>query len=210
MPLPLRVSGTTGGDGWIALILFLPAVFLCVIGSKAKPIRGGKRLGLVIPALLASAIGLWKIVAIGDLNQGAKLGGSLAYGLSGGQVDPDVFRFKIGVGLYLVTAAGVAVAFLGWFLDKQRQNSGLTPYTASTPTMTATHNPTHSVTAVPNPPVVSSPDMIHITRGGQKYGPYSSEQTRAMLASGQLSVSDQAWYEGAPGWMPLNQVPGIA
>ena len=90
------------------------------------------------------------------------------------------------------------------------QNSDSTPYAVSTPTMTATHDPADSVTTVPNPPVVSSPDMIHITRGGQNYGPYSSEQTRAMLASGQLCVSDQAWYEGASGWMPLNQVPGIA
>lgn len=89
------------------------------------------------------------------------------------------------------------------------QNSDSTPYAVSTPTMTATHDPADSVTPVPNPPVVSSPEMIHITRGGQKYGPYSSEQTRAMLASGQLCVSDQAWYQGASGWMPLNQVPGI-
>jgi hypothetical protein len=90
------------------------------------------------------------------------------------------------------------------------QNSGPTPYAASSPTMTATPNPTHSVTTPPNPPEMNSPDMIYITRGGQQHGPYSSEQTRAMLASGELSVSDQAWYEGASGWMPLNQVPGIA
>jgi len=91
------------------------------------------------------------------------------------------------------------------------QNSGPTPYAASTPTMTATNNPTHSsVTTPPNPPAMNSPDMIYITRGDQQHGPYSSEQTRAMLASGELSVSDQAWYEGASGWMPLNQVPGIA
>ncbi|MDB4430015.1 hypothetical protein N9283_04345 [Akkermansiaceae bacterium] len=38
------------------------------------------------------------------------------------------------------------------------QNSDPTPYAASTPTMTATHDPTHSVTTPPSPPAMNSPD----------------------------------------------------
>jgi hypothetical protein len=30
-----------------------------------------------------------------------------------------------------------------------------------------------------------------------------------MLASGELNENDNAWFEGAAGWIPLNQVPGI-
>ena len=89
------------------------------------------------------------------------------------------------------------------------QHSGTTPHVASGQTMAATPHPPPAAHSTPNPPAVSTPDIIYITRGGQQYGPYSSEQASAMLASGELSVSDQAWYEGASGWMPLNQVPGI-
>ena len=70
---------------------------------------------------------------------------------------------------------------------------------------TNTHQP-----YIPSPPQASGfPNEIHINRDGQQYGPYSHEQAKAMLSSGDLSESDQAWYQGAEGWVPLNQVPGI-
>ena len=52
--------------------------------------------------------------------------------------------------------------------------------------------------------------MIHISRDGQQFGPYTLEDARAHLASGALLATDQAWYEGAPDWMPLDQVPGVS
>ena len=52
--------------------------------------------------------------------------------------------------------------------------------------------------------------MITISRDGQQFGPYTLEDARAHLASGALLATDLAWYEGAPDWMPLDQVPGIA
>ena len=51
--------------------------------------------------------------------------------------------------------------------------------------------------------------MIHVMRDGQQYGPYTLEDLNAHLAAGSLLPSDQAWYEGAPAWMPMNQVPGV-
>ena len=51
--------------------------------------------------------------------------------------------------------------------------------------------------------------MIHILRDGQQFGPYSLEEVNAFLADGSLLPSDQAWYEGAPEWIPLNEVPGV-
>jgi len=44
---------------------------------------------------------------------------------------------------------------------------------------------------------------IHIQRGGQMYGPYTLEQTRAYLKDGRLAPNDQAWYEGSVVWSPL-------
>ena len=52
--------------------------------------------------------------------------------------------------------------------------------------------------------------MIHILRDGQQFGPYSLEEVNTFLADGSLLPSDQAWYEGAPEWIPLTEVPGVA
>ena len=62
--------------------------------------------------------------------------------------------------------------------------------------------------AHPSPPT-GFPREILISRGGHQYGPYTHEQARTMLSSGGLSETDQAWFQGAAGWMPLGQVPGI-
>lgn len=41
-------------------------------------------------------------------------------------------------------------------------------------------------------------------------GPFSLEEVNRQLAAGTLSLSDQAWYEGAAGWAPLSTVPGVS
>jgi Domain of unknown function (DUF4190)/GYF domain 2 len=51
--------------------------------------------------------------------------------------------------------------------------------------------------------------QIHIARNGQPVGPFSLEEVNRQLATGTLSLSDQAWYEGAAGWAPLSTVPGV-
>lgn len=40
-------------------------------------------------------------------------------------------------------------------------------------------------------------------------GPFSLEEVNQQLAAGTLTLSDQAWYEGAAGWAPLSTVPGV-
>jgi hypothetical protein len=51
--------------------------------------------------------------------------------------------------------------------------------------------------------------QIHIARDGKPMGPFSLEEIIRQLAAGTLSLSDQAWYEGAAGWAPLSTVPGV-
>jgi len=41
-------------------------------------------------------------------------------------------------------------------------------------------------------------------------GPFSLEEINRQLAAGTLSLSDNAWYEGASGWAPLSSVPGVS
>lgn len=52
--------------------------------------------------------------------------------------------------------------------------------------------------------------QIHIARNGQPTGLFSLEEVNRQLAAGTLSLSDQAWYEGAAGWAPLSTVPGVS
>ena len=52
--------------------------------------------------------------------------------------------------------------------------------------------------------------QIHIARDGKPMGPFSLEEINRQLAAGTLSLSDQAWYEGAAGWAPLSTVPGVS
>jgi hypothetical protein len=52
--------------------------------------------------------------------------------------------------------------------------------------------------------------QIHIARDGKQLGPFSLEEINRQLAAGTLSLSDNAWYEGAAGWAPLSTVPGVS
>jgi membrane protein YdbS with pleckstrin-like domain len=50
------------------------------------------------------------------------------------------------------------------------------------------------------------PLLIH--KDGQQLGPYSLEEARMLVLSGQLDASDWAWPDGATEWVPLKDVPG--
>lgn len=52
--------------------------------------------------------------------------------------------------------------------------------------------------------------QIHIARDGKQLGPFSLEEINGQLAAGTLSLSDDAWYEGAAGWAPLSSIPGVS
>jgi hypothetical protein len=50
--------------------------------------------------------------------------------------------------------------------------------------------------------------LIH--RGGQQYGPYSVEELRQFVTSGNILASDMAWAQGMPAWVPVSQILGGA
>lgn len=107
------VAGTAG-DGWITLILFLPALIITLCGDSRTAIRGGKRLGLAIPATLAAMHGIWTIVRIQQRKFDTSSDNPLANAMSA--------SVQIGFGLYLLVAAGVAVATVAWFLAKDGES----------------------------------------------------------------------------------------
>ena len=51
--------------------------------------------------------------------------------------------------------------------------------------------------------------QIHVARDGKQLGVFSLDEINRQLAAGTLSLSDQAWYEGAAGWAALSTVPGV-
>jgi hypothetical protein len=51
--------------------------------------------------------------------------------------------------------------------------------------------------------------MITISRDGQQYGPYSPEDARTLIYSGQLTRNDLAWREGESDWRTLGDVLGL-
>jgi hypothetical protein len=52
--------------------------------------------------------------------------------------------------------------------------------------------------------------QIHVSRDGQNFGPYSLEQARYYVQSGQILPTDWAWYEGARDWAPVSHIPELA
>ncbi|MEO5715596.1 MAG: DUF4190 domain-containing protein [Luteolibacter sp.] len=52
--------------------------------------------------------------------------------------------------------------------------------------------------------------QITLQHNGQPIGPFPIEQVIAGLANGVYLPGDLAWYPGAPGWVALASVPGIA
>ena len=50
-------------------------------------------------------------------------------------------------------------------------------------------------------------DLFHIYKNGQQCGPYTIDQIRAYLSSGEFQLSDLAWYQNA--WVPLSSIPSI-
>jgi len=50
---------------------------------------------------------------------------------------------------------------------------------------------------------------IYITKNGQQLGPYSMAEVQNLLRSGTLDITELAWQEGLPDWVPLHQIPGF-
>jgi tetratricopeptide (TPR) repeat protein len=50
---------------------------------------------------------------------------------------------------------------------------------------------------------------IHLHQNGKQHGPYSLDQLKAWLMSGEVSPTVMAQRDGEPGWIPLHCVPQI-
>lgn len=51
--------------------------------------------------------------------------------------------------------------------------------------------------------------QVFLYQNGQQVGPYRVEDLQSWIDSGQLKITDQAWFEGCANWVTLSEVPGI-
>jgi hypothetical protein len=51
--------------------------------------------------------------------------------------------------------------------------------------------------------------QIFIAKEGQQHGPYTLAEVKQHLQTGRFSLDDLGWFDGAPAWIPLHQVPGV-
>lgn len=57
-----------------------------------------------------------------------------------------------------------------------------------------------------NSPIAALPARILLGIGGKQTGPFSLEQVRAMLKSGQLSLATWYWQDGMKAWKPVSEL----
>ncbi len=53
---------------------------------------------------------------------------------------------------------------------------------------------------------VRAPNEIYLYRNEQQQGPYTEQQLREMVISGEISQVEYVWYEGLAEWQPLNEI----
>ena len=111
--LPFGSVSGLKGDGWLTLILFLVPTIMSVLGNRTTTLSRTNLYICMGPALLSSLIGLYKII---DFNSSLPDGDNpIALGVRS--------TLSIGIGLYLVVAAGIAVPAIGLFVkDSEASN----------------------------------------------------------------------------------------
>lgn len=86
-----------------------------------------------------------------------------------------------------------------------REAGIITPYTMVREEGGPAPLPTESGSPPP-PPEPEVTAQLYLSVRGEKRGPYSWEQIREMLRTGQVSDESPIWYEGLPNWVPLSTI----
>lgn len=124
--LTAPVVGTvygTAGDGWITLVLFVPALVFTWLGDRLRPIGGWQRFAAAIPPAMAAVLGVWKIV---DFNlRLSRMESEMAdnpFGAAMAKMASVSMQTRFGLYLLVLTGAACAAAV---FLLKGRGESEL-------------------------------------------------------------------------------------
>ncbi|MBX9623945.1 MAG: DUF4339 domain-containing protein [Gemmataceae bacterium] len=110
-PIVGAVYGAAG-PGWKTLVLFTPAVILALVGDQTRAVVGIRRLGAVIPAGIATLIGLRMLANISSRK------GRIERGDSWEAMTELMGGVQPGAGLYLLVIAGIALVAFAWLLAR--------------------------------------------------------------------------------------------
>ena len=83
------------------------------------------------------------------------------------------------------------------------QQSVLNAVTGSTPQA----QPAAAPSTPPPPPTAVANTKWFLARNGETHGPYSEEQMKSFIQSGNVSQADQICQEGTTQWLTLSSVP---
>jgi hypothetical protein len=114
VPILGSVNGTQG-DGWITLVLFAIAILISLSKDKTKAIEGGLLYAAILPGGLAGAIGLWKIIDFNSKMEEVMGSNAMAEAMGS--------TVSIGIGLYLVVLAGIALPIVGFLIKDKKEVS---------------------------------------------------------------------------------------
>ena len=70
--------------------------------------------------------------------------------------------------------------------------------------------PASGSTVAPSAVYPAFPVNILVAKNGSQLGPFSENELRAKLTSGEFSPADYGWHEGLTSWSPLSQLLGSA
>jgi hypothetical protein len=99
-PFVGSVSGVDGTDGWLVVVVFAVGLFICLSGDQRLVPPMGARAGVLLSGLAAVGIAAWKI---SDVYKLAASGNGEGFGGMSKAI-------SVGAGLYVMLAAGVALA----------------------------------------------------------------------------------------------------
>jgi hypothetical protein len=92
------VKGTEG-DGWITFVIFIIPLIFAFLGEKKQGLKFKQKMGVVIPGLLASFVGVIDVMDIKDK------GGDMV---------------GLGIGLILLILIGVAIAVVPFAVKSKK------------------------------------------------------------------------------------------
>jgi len=103
----------TAGDGWITLGLYsLVIVFSLITKDFKSDLSIGWLIGVIIPSLLSSLIGIWKIFTFRDMGQEKFL-----------YVKKMSDIFTVQYGIYVVSAAGVLIVVFAFCFKSKKEKT---------------------------------------------------------------------------------------
>ena len=100
-PIVGSVSGTAGPDGWLSLLLFIPALSQSLSGSKAEPFLLRARLTASLPAFFAALLGIYKIIEFNSKFADVPRDNPFAQAM--------MASVQIGIGIYILVGAGITI-----------------------------------------------------------------------------------------------------